>query len=95
VVSHDHEGSQLRGRGLCLGDCVSSAPHHYQWTSGDDHCDHKVGGKIGRMSHDWHNAYRDMARDALLTMESVGAAEVLAAWKDVMHKHFDTARSNC
>jgi hypothetical protein len=33
----------------------------------------------------WHE-------DALLTMESVGAAEVLAAWKDVMHKHFDTRK---
>lgn len=29
----------------------------------------------------WHE-------DALLAMESVGAAGVLAAWKDVMHKHF-------
>ena len=29
----------------------------------------------------WHE-------DALLAMESVGAAEVLPAWKDVVHKHF-------
>jgi serine phosphatase RsbU (regulator of sigma subunit) len=29
----------------------------------------------------WHE-------DALLAMESVGAAEVLAAWKDVVHQHF-------
>ena len=29
----------------------------------------------------WHE-------DALLAMETVGAAEVLVAWKDVVHKHF-------
>jgi serine phosphatase RsbU (regulator of sigma subunit) len=33
----------------------------------------------------WHE-------DALLAMESVGAAEVLAAWKDVVHKHFDARK---
>jgi serine phosphatase RsbU (regulator of sigma subunit) len=33
----------------------------------------------------WHE-------DALLAMESVGAAEVLPAWKEVVHKHFDARR---
>ena len=33
----------------------------------------------------WHE-------DALLAMESVGAAEVVAAWEDVVHKHFDARK---